>query len=124
LKKELVAAAILVLIAVCGIINIFVAKKTSDTLICEIEQAEKLLFSGDKTGAEKAVSASLEEWLKQDKYSHIMLRHDDVDNVTEAYYELLTGIQSGAEARALFSSLNERIMRLAEIEYPRLSSIF
>ncbi|NCC67898.1 MAG: DUF4363 family protein [Clostridia bacterium] len=124
MKKELVAATILVLIAVCGIINISVVIKTTGTLIGEIEQAEKLLFSGDKTGAEKAVGASLEEWLKRDKYSHIMLRHDDVDNVTEAYYELLTGIQSGAEARALFASLNERLERLAEIEQPKLSSIF
>lgn len=124
MKKELIAAAILILIAIGGIINISIVRKTTETITGEIDTAEKLLLGGDESGAEKAVLDSLDKWLKRDKYSHIMLRHDDVDNVTEAYYELLAGLRSDMEAPALFASLNERIERLAETEYPKLSSIF
>ena len=124
MKKEIIAGAILVLIAVGGIINFSIIRKATDTLTGQMDSAEALYLSGDVSGAEEAVLDSLNEWLNRDKHTHIMLRHEDVDNVTEAYYELLAGLRSDMEARALFASLNERLERLAETEYPKISSIF
>lgn len=122
--KEIIASVLLALIVAAGIINMNFAIKTTDKLIEHVNTAEKQHQDGDEKAAEATLVKSLEEWVSHDQYTHIMLRHDDVDNVTEAYYELIAGLQSDSCSPALFSSLVERLTRLSEIEKPNMSSIF
>lgn len=87
-KREYMAIAVLALLLALSVWNL----KSIDTLTGDIEialsksqsAAEKLDF---KT-ARQRLGEGLELWLSADSYTHIFLRHPEIDSTADAFYEL------------------------------------
>lgn len=87
-KREYTAIAVLALLLALSVWNL----KSIDTLTGDIEislsksqsAAEKLDF---KT-ARQRLDEGLELWLSADSYTHIFLRHPEIDSTADAFYEL------------------------------------
>lgn len=124
MKKEMIAIAILIIIPIAAIFNLRYVDKVTDELISEIGEAKELMASGDSDEAEKLVSQSLEKWLSKEQYAELYLRHDEVGDVTTSYYNLLAGVQSKDATPAMFDAVKEDLAGMAQIEHPKLSSIF
>lgn len=124
MKKEIAAICVLIFIVALSLLNIRYITRETASLEDEIRTAQNEHSLGLDQDAEITVRRSLAQWLANEKYSHIMLRHDDVDSVTEAYYDLLEDMENGQCVPAQFEKVCSQIEKLAEIQKPKLSSVF
>lgn len=125
MKREMVAVGILVLILAASLVNIWFVDSRTEYLSSQIAQAGELADQGDTEEAEKILKASLKDWQALDNYVHIMLRHDEIDPITDEYYSLLDELESnGDSTSASFETLRSRLHELAEIEHLTFASIF
>ncbi len=125
MKRELIAIVLLLTLLVLSLANVRYIEDKSADLMENIDAAESLLESGDTPGAENAIRSSLDTWLSWKSYTHIMLRHTEIDAITDAYYELLVGVQNGGEApRAAFGALRQKLRDLSEKERVGAGTLF
>lgn len=125
MKREIIAGIILVLILAASLVNIWFVDSKTDYLSGQVARAGELADEGNPEEAARVLQESLDDWKKLDKYVHIMLRHDEIDPITDEYYSLLDELDSGGEATsASFETLISRLHELAEIEHLTFDSIF
>lgn len=93
MRREISAAAILLLLLLFSLWNL----RQIDALTGEIE---KLLYysynaaeQGDFDEAENAAAEALDIWLNADGYTHIFIRHPEIDGTSDAFYELLSALR-------------------------------
>lgn len=124
MKREYIAVALLAAILALTLINIRHIENKAEALCEDIESSEKLYFNGDTEGAVSGIEDSLNTWLSWDSYSHIMLRHSEVDVITDAYYELLSELEGdGKVTEASFGKLKENLRSIVVKERVTLGSI-
>ncbi|NLW64798.1 MAG: DUF4363 family protein [Clostridiales bacterium] len=123
MTKELVAAAILILIPIAAFINIGYIERTTDYLMEQIDSASEQMLSGDTDSASETLENAYAEWQSHDRYAHIMLRHDEVVAVSEAFSDLRSELQGGDASPVLFEALRERLRGLLEMELPSFESV-
>jgi len=110
MKREIIAAALLLSLLGLSIFNVHYMGKKTAILADEIDKAQTLFMDGDTVGAATCIENSLQGWLGWESYSHIMLRHSEIDSLTDAYYALLDEVQSGNEVpEAAFGALTEKL---------------
>ena len=124
MKRELIAAFILLALLALSVINVRHIKNKAMTLASEIEDADGLYRGGDSEGSAALVEDSLKSWLGWESYSHIMLRHSEIDLVTDAYYGLLSEIESDDTVpQASFDALIEKLNDIVNKERVTLGSL-
>ena len=124
MKREYVAVLIIAAIFSLALINVHHIESKTLALTSDIELAEKLYFDDDSEGAVSSLEKSLSNWLSWDSYSHVMLRHSEVDVITDAYYELLSELEGEAKvSQAAFDKLKEVLSSIADKERISLNSI-
>lgn len=126
MKKELIIGCFLVVMLAAAFINIHYLNSLTDDLVSLIEQAEESVHKSDWDTAEKKAKKAEELWLESDTYTHLVLRHSEIEAATDALYGFLEQIYAREEgalkgaARAACSRLHS----IANIEKIRLGSIF
>ncbi|MBP8640109.1 MAG: DUF4363 family protein [Oscillospiraceae bacterium] len=124
MKSEFIAVFIIAALLALALININHIETKTLALTEEIELAEKQYNVGDIEGAVFCVEDSLNAWLSWDSYSHIMLRHSEVDVITDTYFDLLSELEGEAEvSQASFEKLKEALASIADKERVSLKSI-
>lgn len=125
MKREFVALAVILAILTASILNAhYVERKTSE-LSHDLHIAQELYDSGAREEASSKVADSLKGWLKWKSYAHIMLRHSEVDNVTEAYFDLLSDMED-KEAdvpAAAFGKLEQLLKNVSDMEQISIGAI-
>jgi len=117
MKREFFAVGLLLALLALSLYNIRYIENKSQTLNSYIEKAEKHYLSGDRQGAAEDIEASLDIWLGWDSYSHVMLRHSEVDVITETYYELLKELEGkDTVTEASFGKLKEELSSITTKE--------
>lgn len=125
MKREIIAGAILLLILAAAIYNIYYVDSAMDRLSSQVQDAGSLAQEGRIEESALVLQGSLDEWRSLDKYVHIMLRHEEIDPITDEYYALLDELDTGGETTsASFETLINRLHELAEMEHLTFSSIF
>ncbi len=125
MKKEFFAGVLFLVVFTLVLVNI----NRLDTLCTEVNTyisktatyAETSDFDLAKENAEHAITA----WKENDLYTHTVLRHADVDSVTDSLYELLISVSSENENRikATARKASSTVDSLKQAEHLRLSSI-
>ena len=124
MKREYVAAVMLAAILALSLINVRHIERKASALTGDIEQAQRLYQNGEHEQAADSVEDSLSSWLNWDSYSHIMLRHSEIDLVTDAYYELLSELQGENEVtEASFGALIEKLHDIVRKERVNAGSL-
>ncbi len=125
MKNEFIALALLAAIFVASIFNANYVENKTQALTGEIDAAEAFYNQGDTQSASKHLDASLNAWHKWESYAHIMLRHSEVDLVTETYFDLLGQLESGETVPdAAFEQLKDRLENIAEMEKISSKAVF
>ena len=125
MKREWIALSIVLAILTFSIVNAnYVSGKTKD-FRTQIDVAENYFTSGDRQEASSLVSDGLHGWLDWHKYAHIMLRHSEVDAVTDSYYDLLAALQDGDDevTDADFDKVSHKLRNVADMEQMTFGSI-
>lgn len=123
--REFAAIAILVLLIAGSWLNLYYLDSLTGTL------EEKLLLSqnaaeiGNMDIAEKAVTDALDLWLNADGYTHIFIRHAEIDTISDAFFELYDTLLSGESSAldAAYGKLLYHLDSVAGIEHLSLRSI-
>lgn len=125
MKREM-AAAILFLLLIAGAWwNLHaVDTLTQDILDC-LEHSQQAMEQGDPAGAGAAFDQGLKRWLDADSYTHIFIRHPEIDSTTDAFYELQEQLFSQEEdcLPAAYDKLRYHLASIREMEHLKLGSI-
>ena len=87
MKREIIASALLILIFVGTVININVNDRMLLSLEDEVKSAYESAVNGDFDNAQMQLKSASEHWLSLDGYTHVFIRHSEIDALTDAFFE-------------------------------------
>lgn len=126
MKKELIAAVLLAVIFAGVMLNIRASEKIVLSLMQEVDSSYAQLQSGDNESAVKTIDRAIEHWLTLDGYTHIFIRHSEINSTTEAFFQFKSDIGSGDAdaAEGSYGLLSETLRSIMTMEQISLGSIF
>ena len=126
MKKELFAGLFLIAILAGVLTNNHFLGKLSDELQLLITDAENAALNEDWVSAADAAEKALDLWISSDKYTHVVLRHSEIDAATDALCQLLTSVyeQDAASVTGAARQTSLKLGSIIEIEKLRPGSIF
>ncbi len=125
MKKEIAAAVLLLLLLAGVLINIRVNESIVSSLMQEVDAAYESLEGGDTAAASEQLDRAIGHWLSLDGYTHIFIRHSEINSTTDAFYGFRSDICDGADAaRGSYGLLKETLRSLMTMEQISLGSVF
>ena len=126
MKKELIAAVLLAVIFAGVLLNIRASEKIVSSLMSEVDAAYAQLKSGDSESAAETLDKAIEHWLTLDGYTHIFIRHSEINSTTEDFFQFRSDIGSGDAdaAEVSYGLLSETLRSIMTMEQISLGSIF
>ncbi len=126
MKKEIMISVFLILMLSAAFVNIHYLNKLTDNIIALVDKADESAQDENWAAAENNAEAAAELWTGSDTYTHLVLRHSEIEEATDALYGLLEQIyakESGA-VKGAAQAAAARLESLATIEEIRFGSIF
>jgi len=125
MRREIFAIALLVLLFVGALYNISFIDNMAYTLENEVTAAAEYARSGDFDKAKSIIDSASSHWLSLDGYTHIFLRHSEIDSVTDAFFELRTSLsEEDSDAfEGSYGLLMAHLESIRTMEHLRLGSI-
>lgn len=125
MTRELIAGILLVLLILGAVWNIRCADRLCEDILMCVDQSEQAAQRGDVPLASGRMQAALELWLEADGYTHIFIRHSEIDGATDAFYDALEELSDGdAEAlSAAYDKLRYHMNSIIAMEHVSLGSV-
>lgn len=106
--KELIALLLLALLLGGALLNIEHLEDFTTELTESLDESRESAEAGDWDAAEAKLRGAIESWNRADGYTHIFIRHAEIDGVSDSLYELLSevlaqdmGAAAGAYEKAI-----------------------
>jgi hypothetical protein len=112
--KELVAGLILTLLIVCAVLNINYVGRVTAELVELVESADTL----------ERANEALSYWEELSVYTHIFIRHTEVDLVRAEFHALIERITLNESPYAAKRLLVDHLDEIYEMEKVRWGTIF
>ena len=125
MRKELAAAIILALLLTGVMVNIRVASNIILGLKEDVTAAYQSAEKGDFDRAKPQLDAAVEHWMSLDGYTHIFIRHCEINSTTQAYFQLKSDIyaEDMGAAKGSYGLLMATLDSLMTMEQLSLGSI-
>jgi hypothetical protein len=124
--KEIIIGCFLALMLAAALVNIHFLTRLTDNVARMIEESERSAEKHDwDTAAQKAEEA-VRFWSDSDTYTHLVLRHPETEDATDALYAYLQQVyakEDGAVKGAAEAAIT-RMKSISSIEQVKLGSIF
>lgn len=126
MKKEIISALLLLLIFSGVLINIRINERIVSSLINEFDMSYENLKNGNEDKAMQQLDTAIEHWLNLDGYTHIFIRHSEINSTTDAFYGFRSDVGSGDAdaANGSYGLLKETLLSLMTMEQISLGSVF
>ena len=126
MKKALLGAAILVLLLALSIVNIRFLDGFTGDLISQLDIAEEQSLKNDFASSARTLEEAISKWNSYEWYTHIFIRHSEIDSTSDAFYELMSEIldENAQSAQGAFRKLRSRLESIAGMEHITPGSIF
>ena len=126
MKKEWIAFALLLFLFGGTLLNIRVCNSYMDELKSEVKQVYESAEKGDFESSKSQLDEAVRYWLSLDGYTHIFIRHTEIDATTEAFFGFMSDIQAGDadSAKGSYGLLTAQLDSLITMEMISLGSIF
>ena len=92
MRNAYVALALLVLIFIGTLINIHYLDGFVDELESYVIESGEHADAGDYQAAERSLRQAIDLWNSSDGYTHVFIRHSEINSTSDAFYELLGDI--------------------------------
>ena len=126
MKKTAFALGLLLGIALLSLWNLRHLEALTDELSQDVVTARQHCREGDFDRAKQALDKAIDRWLASDGYTHIFIRHSEIDAASDIFYDLRGDIlaedSEGAEADA--EKLLYHLQSIYGMERISLKSIF
>ena len=124
MKKEIFALSLLALLFAASLFNIRYFDRLCLDLAHEINASSEALEAGNKAAAQEHLDAALDTWLDADSYTHIFIRHAEIDSTADAFYELQAQLLAGeGDSSAAYDKLRYHLDSIQRMEHPSLGSV-
>lgn len=125
MKRELVAGLLLAILFAASLFNISYSNRLTAKIEVRVSASSDALEKGDKDAALEHIKKALEIWLDAEDYTHIFIRHPEIDSTTDAFYELTEAIgeDETESCRAAYDKLLYHLESIKTMEHLRFGSI-
>lgn len=126
MKKEIISALLLLLIFSGVLVNIRINERIVSSLINEVDMSYENLKNGNEDKAMQQLDTAIEHWLNLDGYTHIFIRHSEINSTTDAFYGFRSDVGNGDAdaANGSYGLLKETLLSLMTMEQISLGSVF
>ena len=126
MMREACALLLLVLLCTGAALNVCTADRLVQTVERSLERAAYAADRGDFDTALQALDTARTLWDSHQAYTHVFLRHPDLDAIGDAFYQAEAMLrQHDREAfPALLAQLRFHLQAIDRMEHPDLGSIF
>lgn len=125
MRREHAAMLILAAIIFGAWVNLRYMDSLTGRIEAKLELSQRAAEQGSTDISERALLDALDIWLSADGYTHIFIRHSEIDAISDAFYELYDTLLSG-EADALtpaYAKLIYHLESVKDIEHLSLRSL-
>lgn len=125
MKKEILAAITISLLLLGAIYNLFQIKELSESVSEHLDRALQACAVNNFETAESELSDALNIWLQADGYTHIFIRHAEIDSATDAFFEAISEINTKSlSSISAISKIKYHIDSIYTMEKVTLKSVF
>ena len=126
MKKEVFAIALLGALIAVSVLNIGGIVRLTDELTETVELASAAAENENWDSAEIQAEKAIASWKAKDSYTHIVLRHSEIDTLSDALYDFLNDImdKNVGAAEASSQKVIYHLESISQMERLRLGSIF
>lgn len=126
MKKAFAALALLGVLFGVSVWNIRYLDRLTDTLEGHLERSRQLWLAGDLPGADLALHDALDLWYGAEGYTHVFIRHSEVNDVTDAFYDVFAALsgEDTSAAGAQYDRLTAHLESIDTMEHATLKSVF
>lgn len=126
MKRELAAAAVLILLLAGSWWNLKYLRDFTGGFSETLDLSRAYCEAGQFELAEQELEKAAQDWLGADGYTHIFIRHSEIDSTTDAFFELMSDVRSGdaQSASGAYEKLAAHLDSLYTMERVTLGSIF
>ena len=125
MKREIAAAALLLLLILGAVWNLHTADRLMERVEYNLHRAERAARREDYAYARAALSCAKEIWDGKKTYTHIFFRHPDLDDITDAFAgldQLLLEQDPGWPAA--LQLLRDHLENVVEMEHVSIGTVF
>ena len=124
MKRELAAGALLLLLMAGAWWNIRAVDTLTGDILAGLDTSQAAEEQGDHLTAQAALAKALNRWLEADSYTHIFIRHAEIDSTADAFYELQAQLLAGeGDSSAASDKLRYHLDSIQRMEHPSLGSV-
>ena len=126
MKREILAAGILILLAGFSVWNLYYVKNMTAEISQTLTESYSYAEAGDWEQAAKLAQKAESLWLAEEEYTHVFIYHSELDLITNAfgdYYSEIYRQDAGGTAGALHKLL-DHIEGLYELERVTIKNVF
>lgn len=126
MKKEIFALVLLAAMIIASIINIGGILRLTESISDMVTKSAKYAAKEEWEKAEYYIEQAIKDWNDNDSYTHIVLRHSEIDTLSDALYEYMSDVYEknkeaveGSSEKVLY-----HIESLSQMERIRFGSVF
>lgn len=125
MKQVLIALLTLTLALAFCVFSCWYVRDRAASTLDELRLAQVQAGRGDFENAADAVLAAGQRWHANERFFDVVLRHDEVDDVSAAFSSLhqYALLEDGDDFAASCAELIERVQRIRQMQLPLASNI-
>ena len=125
MKKELLAAILLLALLVGGALNARFLDGFTREINDALSQSQERCAAGSYDAALSLAEAAHKKWHSREAYTGVFIRHSEIDAVTYGFHDLIGALEAEPEsAAALYPGLIGHVRSLYEMERVNWGSVF
>lgn len=126
MKKAIIAGVILTLLFAGAAWNIAHLDRLTGGLEAQLEASRRFCEAGDFACARAELQKAIDTWSGADGYTHIFIRHAEINSTTDAFYDLLSalGAEDAAAAGGAYGKVAAQLKSIDAMEHVTVKSIF
>ena len=125
MKREYGAITVLIALVLLSFWNIRKIETLTADVGIALSKAQSAAEQLDFKAARKHLDEGMERWLDAEEYTHIFIRHAEIDTTTDAFYELKEILcqEELSSCPAAFEKLRYHLESISTMEKPSLGSV-
>jgi hypothetical protein len=126
MKKEFFAVGLLLFLFTAAIINLLYLRRFTDKLLGLADEAYRCAAVGEWEEAKKKAEEAEKIWSGLAGYTHVLIRHGEVDRASEAFCAMLGELykKDGGGAKGAYICLKKHIEGIYGMEKLSLKTVF
>lgn len=126
MKKEIFAFVLLAAMIIASLINIGGILRLTESISDMVTKSANYAAKEEWEKAEYYIEQAIKDWNDNDSYTHIVLRHSEIDTLSDALYEYMSDVYEknkeaveGSSEKVLY-----HVESLSQMERIRFGSVF